>query len=258
MKKSLLVILVASIVLLTLAAQCFRAESAESFDPDRDEALTAWFPFDGDLADKTGKFGSGKVIGDKIEKETADGTVEFVEGVSGQAVYLDGTKGIQLPDDLIKDYDYTVSFWMKWEGDITPFTPVFFGAYDPNSWISIPPYHSAVAGGSFLLWSFSDYWYDGILNVSFKPGTWYHVAAVVNNGRARVYVKGKYVLSKIQINGVEDMTGKVPDVFRKKPGGIFTVGVNWWDPTFKGVVDDLRIYDRPLSKSEIEVLYGKR
>ena len=54
------------------------------------------------------------------------------------------------------------------------------------------------------------------------------------------------------------MTGKVPDVFRKKPGGIFTVGVNWWDPAFNGVVDDLRIYDRSLSKAEIEVLYGKR
>lgn len=95
-------ILVASTVLLTLAVQCFREETTESFDPDRDETLIAWFPFDGDLADKTGKFGSGRVIGDKIGKEAADGTVKFVEGVSGQAVYLDGTKGIQLPDDLIK------------------------------------------------------------------------------------------------------------------------------------------------------------
>lgn len=260
LKKVIAIIFLSSLILLTVASQCLGPLSAKGekpFDPDKDEALVAWFSFEGDLSERTGKFGTANVIGDKIGKAAEENKVDFVEGISGKAVYLDGKKGISLPDDIIKGYDYTISFWMKADR-FTPWTPVFFGAYDPNNWISVPPYHPGVAGGKFLFWSFSDYWYDGIIDVSLKPGDWYHVVAVVRKGDVAVYVNGKYVLSKVQINGREDPTGKVADIFRKKPGGIFTLGVNWWDEPYKGAIDELRIYSRALTKDEVKALYERR
>lgn len=261
--KKVFLLVLSMLILLTLASQCpalFPKEveaEAKAFDPDKDEALVAWFSFEGDLSEKTGKFEAAKVIGDKIGKTPKEEKVSFVEGISGKAVYLDGERGISLPEDLVKGYSYTISFWMK--ADVfTPWTPVFFGAYDVSNWISIPPYHPGVKGGSYLLWSFSGYWYDGILDVSFEPGTWYHVAVVVRRGDAAVYVNGKYTLSKIQINGMEDPTGKIADIFSRKPGGIFTLGVNWWDQPYKGAIDELRIYSRALTKNEIKILYERR
>ena len=77
-------------------------------------------------------------------------------------IFLDGSTGVRLPDNIIKGDEYTISFWFNAE-ELTNNTPLF-GAKDLDNWISIlPKGHNDEA----LLWSGTQ-WYDGITNTVVK------------------------------------------------------------------------------------------
>jgi hypothetical protein len=231
-----------------------------AFDPNNDPSLIAYYPFDGNLKDATGHFGevvkTGKTIG-----SIGRGSLTFVDGVVNQALKLPGSRGALLPEDLIKDYDYTITFWVYAE-ELTKFTTTFFAAYIDKDlflhWISFVPFGW---NNGTMLWARDDkenLWYDGLLSKNILPGKWYHVAISVNEGTARIYINGDQVLIKIQINGQQDNLGKVPDIFSLKPGGVFALGANYWDPPFKGMFDELRIYDRALGPDEVKIIYNMK
>jgi|YelNatPaOPRAMG01_1025707.scaffolds.fasta_scaffold00073_43 hypothetical protein len=251
-KRLILLSLILSIFTLTLSFS-----QSVTFDPNKD--LIAYFPFDENLKDATGKFGEGKVVGVRIQVPAA--TIEYTDGVIGKALLLTGQRGVVLPDDLIKDYDYSVSFWVYIER-FTMHTTTFFGVYiDPQGafhWISFVPF--GWSQGT-LLWArddAKDIWYDGLFSENLQTEKWYHVVVVVDKGKAKVYVNGKQMITKVQINGKPTEEGLVPDIFSLKPGGTFAVGVNYWDPALRGKFDELRIYDRALSESEVLALYNLR
>lgn len=228
-----------------------------SFDLNKD--LIAYFPFDGDLKDATGKFPEGKPTGVRIPVPAA--SIDYTDGVRGKALLLSGQRGVLLPDDLIKDYDYSVSFWVYIDR-FTMHTTTFFGVYvDPQGafhWISLVPF--GWPQGT-LLWARDDeknIWYDGLFSENLQTEKWYHVVIVVDKGKAKVYVNGKQMITKVQINGQPTEEGLVPDIFSLKPGGIFAIGVNYWDPALRGRFDELRIYDRALTEEEILALYNLR
>ncbi|PLV57701.1 hypothetical protein AS006_00760 [Thermotoga sp. SG1] len=224
---------------------------------DLNKGLIAYYPFDGDLKDRTENFEEGYLVGNRINVP-ALGNPKFDEGVVGQALVFDGKKGVVLGNDLITDYDYSVSFWLKIEA-FTQHTTTFFGCYIDEEnyfyWLSFVPYGW---NNGTLLWARNDrkdIWFDGIPPFNLEKDKWYHVVIVVDKGKARLFIDGKEVPLKIQINGQPNPDGLVPDVFSVGPGGVFSLGVNFWDPPFKGMMDELRIYDRPLTVEEVKALY---
>ncbi|MCD6551951.1 LamG domain-containing protein [Thermotoga sp.] len=226
---------------------------------DLNEGLIAYYPFDGDLKDKTGNFGEAYLVGNRINVP-ALGNPKFVEGVVGQALVFDGKKGVVLGDDIITDYDYSVSFWLKIEA-FTQHTTTFFGCYIDEEnyfyWLSFVPYGW---NNGTLLWARNDrkdIWFDGIPPFNLEKNKWYHVVITVDKGKARLFINGEEVPLKIQINGQPNPNGLVPDVFSVGPGGVFALGVNFWDPPFKGMIDELRIYDIPLSADVVKNLYHR-
>lgn len=231
-----------------------------AFDPNNDPSLVAYFPFDGDLKDATGRFGEAVKTGRTIGS-VGRGEITFANGVIGQAVKLPGSRGLLLPEDLIKDYDYTVAFWV-YANKLTRFTTTFFGAYIDEKlkihWISFVP---LCWNNGTMLWARDEaqnVWYDGILSKNIEPGKWYHVAISVLNGMVRLYIDGEQVLAKVQINGQENPNGKLPDAFSLKPGGVFALGANYWDAPFDGMFDELRIYDKALGADEVKAIYNLR
>ncbi|ACI18419.1 LamG domain-containing protein [Dictyoglomus thermophilum] len=223
----------------------------------QEDGLIAYFPFDGNLKDVTGHFPEGRIVGAKINISAKD--IEYTDGIKGKALLLNGRRGILLPDDLIKDYDYSVSFWVNIE-TFTMHTTTFFGVYVDDQgafhWISFVPF--GWPQGT-LLWArddVKDIWYDGLFSENLQTGKWYHIVIVVDKGKAKVYVNGKQMISKVQINGQPNPEGLVPDVFSLKPGGTFAVGVNYWDPPLRGIFDELKIYDKPLTEKEVLDLYN--
>jgi arabinan endo-1,5-alpha-L-arabinosidase len=130
-----------------------------------------------------------------------------------------------------------VALWLKPE-QLTNFTTTFFGARDSNNWLSLLP--KGPVADKTMLWSGSARWYDAATGLTISPGEWTHLAFTVDNGTVNVYV-----------NGVEKFTGtNFPNLFTTTDGS-FSLGVNWWDTPYKGLIDELRVYEGALSPTEV-------
>jgi arabinan endo-1,5-alpha-L-arabinosidase len=198
--------------------------------------LLAYYAFDGNLGDANGVFGAGAVIGNKID--VAGGSLGYETGVRGSAAVFNGATGVRLPNGLIASNTYTVSLWLK-PAQLTAFSTTFFGARNGDSWISLLPMGHTFVNGATMLWS-GTAWYDAGLGLNIPTGQWSHLAFTVNNGAVNVYV-----------NGVKRFSGSgFPNVFTTA-GGVFALGVNWWDTPYKGSMDELRIYGAALSDAEV-------
>lgn len=223
--------------------------SSKAFDitiPERQPYnRTAWFPFESDLTESTGRFDPATATGDRIFNT---GSVAFGTGQEGQALQLDGTNGVLLPNGLINNYEYTVSFWAN-PTVVTGFSTAFFGAIEtqdengnPNSsnWISFLPQSW---DGNTMLWSGSEAWFDGSAGERIPEAAWTHMAFSVKKGLVSVYLNGEQKFS----------AGNLSDFFSDSTGK-FALGVNYWDVPFNGMIDELKVYEAALTAEEVQFL----
>ena len=201
--------------------------------------LIAHYAFDNNLNDSTGVLAAGTVSGNLIG--AAGGSVSYTSGVAGSAAVFNGNSGIRLPNGIITKNTYTVSLWLN-PDQLTAFSTTFFGARDGNSWVSLLPMGHGWVNGHSMLWS-GTAWYDAGLGMNIPVGQWSHIAFTVNNGAVNVYV-----------NGVKKFSGvNFPNVFTTNTG-VFSLGVNWWDVPYKGLMDELRIYETALTDAQVQAL----
>lgn len=199
----------------------------------------ATFSFEEDLADSTGNFGMGTATADRLGN--TGGVVNFLDGVVGKALMLDGTAGVKLPNNLITDSTYSISMWLN-PNVLAQFTPAFFGAATDASWISVVPF--GPGDGNTMLWS-GTAWYDGDTGSQIPAKSWTHFVAVNNAGNLKLY-----------LNGVETFAGaNFPDVFTPAATTQFGIGVNFWDTPYTGMMDELKIFDEPISAEDVTTLY---
>ncbi|WP_426446107.1 LamG-like jellyroll fold domain-containing protein [Paenibacillus sp. S-38] len=210
--------------------------------PYQDADLKAHYSFEDGLKDATGGFAAGTVTGNRIDN--TNGSITFAEGKAGQAAVFNGASGVRLPSGLISGNQYSVSLWLKPE-QLTSFTTTFFGAKDTNNWVSLVP--SGPAANNTMVWSGSGTWYDAPAGMTIPTGEWTHVAFSVDNGTIIVYV-----------NGEAKFTGSnFPNIFTTADAS-FSLGVNWWDTPFKGLMDDVRVYQGALSPKQLaDLAQGK-
>ncbi|MDX8045300.1 LamG-like jellyroll fold domain-containing protein [Gracilibacillus sp. S3-1-1] len=202
-------------------------------------SLVAHYDFNDGLADSTGKQEDATITGNRIDNTGGD--ISFAEGVSGQAAQFDGESGLKLADGLISSNQYSISLWVNPE-EITEFTTTFFGARTDNNWISLVPNGDNVT----KVWSHNgDDWYDAEADSIIPVNEWSHLTFTVDEGDAVLY-----------INGEAAFTGEnFPNIFTTS-NAQFALGVNYWDTPFKGLMDEVRVYDSViLSDAEVEDLY---
>ena len=206
--------------------------------PYQEAGLAAQYSFENNLNEKTGTFGPGSITGNRIDN--TGGNISYTAGKSGEAAVFNGASGIRLPNGLISSNQYSVSLWLKPE-QLTMYTTTFFGATDPNSWVSLVP--NGPAGGNTMVWSGSAKWYDASSGLRIKTGEWTHLAFTVDNGTIKVYV-----------NGVEKFTGtNFSNIFTTNNAS-FSLGVNWWDTPYKGLMDELKVYNGALTPVQVTKL----
>ena len=202
------------------------------------------YSFDNDdLSDATGQQSSGTPTGATIEQ--AGGEAAFTDGIVGRALDMDGSYGVQLAADLIKDNSYAISVWFN-AASLANYTPVVFGYANSDSWISmIPGGHHASTNA--MVWS-GTAWYDAFTDQALETGTWYHMVMVNNQGAMSIY-----------INGEEGFAGQnFPDVFTPAPVTSFTIGANFWDAAFNGQIDELYIFDDALTATDVTQIYNSQ
>ncbi len=204
--------------------------------------LVARYAFDGDLTAAGGAVAPGTVTGNRVDN--TGGTVSFGTGVHGGSLVLDGASGVRLPDGLLSGHHYSVSLWLK-PAALTSYTTTFFGARDPNNWVSLVP---SVGWGTnnTMLWSGSTVYYDGDTGTRLPVGEWSHVVFTLEGGEVTIYLDGEPV-----------HTGSsFPDVLTSDDG-VFALGVNWWDTPYQGEIDDLQVYLGALTPAQVaEVAAG--
>jgi arabinan endo-1,5-alpha-L-arabinosidase len=232
-------------VTLTLTATITKgaASATKSFTVTVKEkvagGLIAHYAFEGDLADSSGQLGAGTVTGNRIDN--TGGAISYGAGVAGNAAIFNGSSGVRLPNGLIAGNSYSVALWAR-PDQLTMFTTTFFGARDPNNWVSLVPRGGDFAGQNTMLWS-GTAWYDAPTGTQIPVGQWTHLAFTASEGAIKVYV-----------NGVERFSGvNFPNVFTTT-SGTFGLGVNWWDTPYQGQLDELRVYNYALTAADVAAL----
>lgn len=201
--------------------------------------LSAVYALDGDLSDLEGNFREGEIAGSLIGE--AGGRIGYAPGIKGQAAVLDGRSGILLDDRLIGGPAYSVTLWVNPE-ELTTHTSAFFAARNDEHWVSLVP--QGPVSEQTMVWSGNQSWYDGATGLTIPAGAWTHLAFTADSGALAVYVNGE---RRFEGTGF-------PDLFSQGTAGTFTLGINWWDTPFQGMLDELRIYSGALTPDQVREL----
>jgi arabinan endo-1,5-alpha-L-arabinosidase len=190
--------------------------------------------------------GTFTVTGDRTL--AAGGNVTFVDGKVGKAANFDGLSGLNLGKDLITKYDYSIAFWVN-PAASENHTSIFYaytgtGTSDA-AWISIVPRLPAQSAAS--IWSHIQG--SGGSHITAAAGTapltlneWSHIAVTVASGVSTIYING---------HAGTTLANPVHDVF-SAGGANFLLGVNFWDAPFRGLIDELYIFDgKVLTQEEV-------
>ncbi len=204
---------------------------------DLNKGLVAYYPLDGSANDSAG---------------SNDGTehdgVSYSSGLSGQAASFDGVDDyielLDLSSTFLVGAPITISLWVKSESDV--------GGYivggDPGGGPDFALGHHMYPTGSQGLYAMA---YGNtpqlITNEPVEQNRWYHVAYGLDASGSFIYVDGQ----------LKD-TSPIRSLYNrdKLTIGRRVLGIPHYP--FNGLVDDVRIYNRALSTTEVAQLATER
>jgi len=203
--------------------------------------LQAHYEFEGTTNDSSGNGRHGTAVGDPV----------FVAGKVDQAINFDGVDDYVFIDGSFQPAVYTMAVWFRSGGSgdrdiLSAYAPgIKFGillelrSNGVLRYLHLYPL-GAKGGGSNIY-----------TTTTFDDGAWHHAAIVKSETEIVLYVDG-------------ENAGSMPDSSVFDPADAFglAIGVldNEREPVlrlFVGAMDDIRIYDRPLSQGEAAWLGGR-
>lgn len=198
-------------------------------NPPVEETRVGAYPFDGNPLDS---HASGHGI--------ATGSPAYTQGVSGQAIDLDGANDyVTLPSDIANSDGLTVATWVKWDGG-GDWQRVFDFGNDTSQYLFLTPR----SGAGTMRFAITP---DGIgaehfLETDALPtDEWTHLAVTLGGNTAILYV-----------NGEPRVAGQVlwdPSDF--SPTNNYIGKSQFNDPLFDGVIDDFQVFDYALDATQI-------
>ncbi|MEY8848559.1 LamG-like jellyroll fold domain-containing protein [Psychroserpens sp. XS_ASV72] len=208
-------------------------------DSNEDPQLLAFYPMNSNASDESGFNNNGNVNGPLLTNDRL--------GNSNSAYHFDGNDDeIRIPDSnqLRLTNEFTLMAWVypeeiKTHQIIRKGTAVN-GIY---SW----PYGLSLSGTNEIIFSITT---DGTLTQARKQGyninEWYLITGVFKNQKLYLYVND-------ELSAIEDVDGNFN--YDDSPLLIGT-RLNLPSDTFKGIIDDVRIYDRALCLDDIVEIYS--
>lgn len=194
------------------------------------------------------------------------GKVEFGPGKIGQAAILDGKGGhIEIPStpelDALNLGDFTIAAWFK-PADVPPGkeaeSHANYGILNKAGW------HEGIRYGNDRKFVF-EHWLAGpkpeepewkgagTWEAEYEPGQWYHVVGVVDRkgGATKLYVNGELIST-----GDWDAGAKARDYGKTTwKAGHAAPGAEQWAWPAKGMIDDVRLYKKALSDTDVAALH---
>ncbi|MEZ5041697.1 MAG: LamG domain-containing protein [Saprospiraceae bacterium] len=221
----------------------FASSARLSFDPLMDH-LVAYYSFNHcDARDDSGNGSDGQLFGE----------IDCWCGIEDDGLLLDGQR------DFIEFYgkvnayfttsDFTISFYIKPE-QYTFFAQSLLSkreeCTEEHMMDILLDYRQGIIDTKVHQ---SEYKYYGGLSPKVDPSGWMHFALVRTGSEAFTFINGEIMQESIRCSGV-DISNDAPLSFGNSPcvkGGR--------GQRFKGVLDELRVFDRALSADEIKALY---
>ena len=238
------------------------------------DSLVAYWSFDaldGEVfADESGNGYNG----------TSNGAA-LVGGIKGKALGFDGLNDFArvsgkagMPPEVLRELGSgSISLWFKVDHipEENGIAPVFYYGnsekcdfFDAaNQGLIIEVGHSPVHYKSerlyFTIWSkgctLPTFCYDS--NHHLKKGQWYHFVAVVGEDYNTGYLNGKEMLNRRYNFGNSSSSQFFEDAVVHER---LWLGKGHWDRTvqfFKGAIDEVKIFSKPLSAEEVETVYNE-
>lgn len=215
------------------------------FAQDIQKGLVAYWKFDGDAKDSSGKGYNGKENGD----------VKYVDGKFGKALNLEAERAYievdnNLDIQLKTEKPFTVACYVKPSN--TKHGDILYHGLGCSTWSS---WFLGMQGGEpdaalvpdsfvFAVRTANGGGYTGI-SAKASAGDWIHVAAVHDGSNMRLYLDGREEAKKD--------TQDLPYASNEKlfMGGDPGCGGRSW---YTGLLDDVRLYSRVLSVADIGAL----
>ena len=209
------------------------------------DGLVAWYPFNGNANDESGNGNNGVVNGATL---TSDRSLN-----SNSAFYFDGAVSRNILVDLLNPISgvKTFSLWCKLNSNfINPYCHLITCSGTGNDYLSINGNHPFYIANNTM-----GKFYDGKTGIgssSFLNDEVWHQITVIHdfqNFQSVLYVDGQLVGSSSSNNFSND-----PLVTQLAFGSVVN-NVDWANTTLTGSLDDIAIYNRALSASEVTQLY---
>ena len=182
---------------------------------------------------------------------TLDESVTYADGKVGMAFSFDGgsSGSVVTPNVINNSPNGTIDMWVKFNNLLAG--RALFGAYkmevgeESQTYIFVDNGSNCGAGNSFcfiiLTNSFNYFVNSDVTPVS---GQWYHVAVTWGDDGMKIYVDG------VLKNTNAGYTGPVLSDY------YHSIGRAGWGTAIDGLIDEVEIFDRALTQTEIQDIYN--
>lgn len=204
--------------------------------------MVAYYPFSGNANDYSGLGNNGLVEGATLTEDRF--------GNENSAYHFDGIDDyIRIPDNnslTPTNQQLTISAWVKNEGSRNKFILYKGSKYNNRE------YAMGISGNALAGFSINNHgmWHENQISIgskiNVKDNRWNFFTATWDGTRRKIYVNGKLENSRITDAIIDDFDS---DLF------IGTYGGEIERYAFKGVIDDIKIYNDVLSDEKIQELY---
>jgi hypothetical protein len=224
-----------------LAASIALVVSGAAYANSLSDGLVAYYPFNGNANDASSNGNDGTVNG-AIPSADRFGNADSAYHFNGNG---NDTHSIELPNTVIDGLtDITSSVWVQTSD---PYQGILSGASSGSE----NQYIIHMVEGKVRPYIKNEYFSDGLIN----DGQWHHVVVARDgdSGLVQVFVDGDLAGSNALPAGPLSIDAGGLWVGREQDcvGGC-------WEPSqdFLGDIDDIRIYNRVLSETEVQKLYN--
>jgi hypothetical protein len=226
--------------------------------PPSTEGLVAYYPFSGNARDDSGFARNGTIHG-AIPTTNRFGISNQALGLDGLGSYVDGASTI---NDVTNTF--TVSLWFNTtnlHGDdrFAPFA--IYPSHGQTTWNDASVGTGISAGSDIIkVWEHTHDFNPRVVSYSGNFAGWTHVVLVYSNRVPILYVNGSLASKGAQSSQplVRPSNGQKlssRNQFGGIGGGAQVGGDGQW---FRGLIDEVRIYNRPFSDEEVAALFQSR
>lgn len=172
-----------------------------------------------------------------------DKTVLYEDGVKGSAAKLDGTFGLKFGSAAALGESYTISFWMKPSKLGSGVDPTFAaGVFSPEYWLSL------TFDGK--IWSKNGSYIETTASNAYETGRWQNVTLVVDGEKQGT--ADNLVTAYLYVDGELVSSGNIAKGIMTNNNAMLYFGVNAWDAYYQGLLDEVVLFNKTLSLSEIQ------